>query len=65
VKNPIVFYAAIALGVIAVIVGVLYTAGIIPGHHAARGYAGLGVGAVLVIAGLVGMFVLKPKAAIK
>ena len=63
-KNPIVFYAAIALGVIALIIGILYTVGIVLGHHATRGYAGLGVGVVLIIAGIVGMVVMKHKATI-
>ena len=63
-KNAAIYYAAIALGVIALIVGVLYTAGILGVHHA-RGYAGLGVGALLIIVGIVGMVVAKPKAAAK
>ena len=61
-RNPIVYYAAIALGVIALIVGILYTAGIGLGHHGARGIAGLAVGVVLIIVGVVGMVVMKPKA---
>lgn len=64
-KNPVVYYAAIALGVIALIIGILYTAGIGLGHHASRGYAGLGVGIILIIAGIVGMVVMKPKTAIR
>jgi uncharacterized membrane protein HdeD (DUF308 family) len=63
-KNPVIYYAAIALGVIALIVGILYTAGILGTHHA-RGYAGLGVGVVLIIIGIVGMVVAKPKAIAK
>jgi uncharacterized membrane protein HdeD (DUF308 family) len=63
-KNPVIYYAAIALGVIALIVGILYTAHVI-GAHPARGYAGLGVGIVLIIIGIVGMVVAKPKAIAK
>ncbi|HLI88503.1 MAG TPA: hypothetical protein VKV37_07420 [Ktedonobacteraceae bacterium] len=58
-KNPVVFYAVIGLGVLALIVGGYFQ---FAGHHPLRAYVGLGVGIVLVIAGLVGMFVLKPKA---
>jgi cytochrome c biogenesis protein CcdA len=58
-KNPVVFYAVIALGVIALIVGGIFLPG---GHHPFRAYVGLGAGVVLIIAGIVGMFVLKPKA---
>ncbi|MBV9257102.1 MAG: hypothetical protein JO215_03680 [Ktedonobacteraceae bacterium] len=63
-KNPAIYYGVIALGVIALIVGILYTAGILGVHHA-RGYAGLGAGALLIIVGVVGMVMAKPKAAAK
>ena len=62
-KNPMVYYAVIALGVIALIVGILWTAGIGLHVHHTRGYTGLGAGVVLIIAGIVGMVVMKPKAA--
>ena len=63
-KNAVIYYAAIALGVIALIVGILYITGILGVHHA-RGYAGLGVGVLLIIVGVVGMVVSKPKAVAK
>lgn len=63
-KNPVIYYAAIALGVLALIVGILYTAGILGAHHK-LGYAGLGAGILLIIIGIVGMVVAKPKAATK
>ena len=54
-------YAAIILGVVALIGGV-YEQFI---HHGTHhfGVIGLGLGAVLLIAGIVGAFVLKPAAA--
>lgn len=58
-KNPAIFYGVIALGVIALGVGVYYLTG---GAHHVRAYAGLGVGAVLLIAGVVGMFMSRSKA---
>lgn len=63
-KNPMLYYAAIALGVIALIVGILYITGTL-GTHPARGYAGLGVGVLLLIVGVVGMVISKPKAVAK
>ena len=59
-KNPAIFYGVIALGVIALGVGVYYLTG--GGAHHVRAYAGLGVGAVLLIAGVVGMFMSRSKA---
>ncbi|HZS77175.1 MAG TPA: hypothetical protein VFA41_11235 [Ktedonobacteraceae bacterium] len=55
-KNPVIFYAVIAIGVIALAAGIYFLAG---GHHPARAYAGLGVGVVLLIAGVVGMFMTR------
>jgi len=65
-KNSMVYYAVIALGVIALAAGVylLVSATKANPHHISS-YAALGVGAVLLIGGVVGMFVMKPKAATK
>jgi hypothetical protein len=63
-KNPAIFYAVIALGVIAIAVGVYYVTGA-AGAHPFRAEAGLGVGAVLLIAGVVGMFMARTKAVAK
>ena len=60
-KNPAIFYAVIALGVIALAVGVYFLMGA-AGPHPARAYAALGVGAVLLIAGVAGMFMARSKA---
>ena len=63
-KNPAIFYAVIALGVIAIAVGVYYATGAAGPHHF-RAEAGLGVGAVLLIAGVVGVFMARGKAVAK
>ena len=61
-KNPMLYYGIIALGVIALAAGVIF---LVTGGHTIhlRTYGALGVGIVLVIAGIVGMIVMKPKAA--
>ena len=58
-KNPAIFYAAIVIGILGLAVGVYYQ---LHGGHQARAIAGLVVGAVLVIAGVVGMFTTRSKA---
>ena len=61
-KNPVAYYAIIALGVVALVIGgylLLATA-----HHTSS-YAAIAVGAVLVVGGVVGMFVMKPTRAAK
>jgi len=63
-KNSVVYYAIIGLGVLALAIGgyLLATATAAAPHHLSS-FGALGVGAVLVIGGVVGMFVMKPKAA--
>ena len=63
-KNPMVYYAVIGIGIIGLVAGgvLLATATNANPHHNSS-YAALGVGALLVIAGVVGMFVMKPKTA--
>lgn len=61
-KNPMVYYAVIALGIIALAAGGVFMAGVAGTHHTLP-YIAFGVGAVLLIAGVVGMFVMKPKSA--
>ncbi len=63
-KNPAIFYAVIALGIIAIAAGVYYITGA-AGAHPFRAEAGLGVGAVLLIGGVVGMFMTRAKAVAK
>ena len=60
-KNPAIFYAAIVIGIVGLAVGVYYQVG---GAHPARALAGLVVGAVLVIAGVVGLFMTRSKATV-
>lgn len=54
-KNPVLYYGVIALGVIALVIGILFLAGSF-GAHPARGIAGVVVGAILLIVGVVGLF---------
>jgi len=63
-KNSMVYYAVIGLGIIALAIGgyLLATATAAAPHHLSS-YGALGVGVVLVVAGVVGMFVVKPRAA--
>lgn len=64
-KNPVLFYGVIVLGIIVLAVGVVYMTGSL-GVHPARGIAGIVVGAVLLVAGVVGMFMARaPKVATK
>jgi hypothetical protein len=58
-KNPVIFYAVIALGIVGLAAGLYFLVG---GAHPARAYAGLGIGAVLLIGGVIGMFMARPKA---
>jgi hypothetical protein len=58
-KNPVVFYVVIALGIIGLAAGLYFLTG---GAHPARAYAGLGIGAVLLIGGVVGMFMARSRA---
>jgi hypothetical protein len=61
-KNPAIFYAAIVIGIVGLAVGVYYQVG---GAHPARALAGLVVGAVLLVVGVVGMFMTRSKATAK
>ncbi len=57
-KNPAVFYAVIALGVIALVAGIFMYAGM---HYHGKAYAIIALGVVCLIAGVAGMFVTRPK----
>lgn len=58
-KNPIVYYVVMAVGVIGLALGVYWT---FIHHHPLRGPVILALGIILLIAGVVGFFVMKPKA---
>ncbi len=60
-KNSMVFYAAIAVGIIAIAVGA-YLRFASTSHHTI-GLIALIAGAVLLIAGIAAMVVMKPKTA--
>lgn len=59
-KNPLLYIGAIVLGMLILIVGILYVTSTL-GYHPTRAYAALAVGAVLVIIGIVGMIVMRPR----
>ena len=58
-KNPVIFYLVIALGVVALGVGIFY---LTKGGHPVREYAALGAGVVLLIAGIAGTFMTRARA---
>ncbi len=58
-KNPVIFYAAIVIGIVALALGIYYQIG---GAHQLRAIVGLAVGAVLLVVGIVGMFMARSKA---
>ena len=65
-KNSMVYYGIIALGVIALAAGAYLLKSATPAspHHISS-YAALAAGVVLLIAGVIGMVVMKPKTASK
>ncbi len=56
-KNALWYVAALVLGVIALVVGILYLSGSVLGSHHTRGYAGIGAGVILLVIGIVGFVV--------
>jgi hypothetical protein len=62
-KNPVIFYAVIAIGLIGLAAGIYYEF-LDHVHHALRGSIGLGAGALLLIVGIVGVFMARSRAAI-
>lgn len=59
-KNSQLYVGAVVLGVLALIVGVLLLANVFGTHHTLP-YIALAVGAILVIIGIAGMVVSRPK----
>jgi hypothetical protein len=57
-KNSAIFYAAIVIGIVGLAIGIYYQVG---GAHPARALAGLAVGAVLLIVGVIGLFMARSK----
>ena len=57
-RNASTFYALIGIGIIALIVGIYF---VVSGQHHTLGTAGIVVGIILVLAGAVGMFVVRPR----
>jgi len=62
VKNPAVFYAVIAIGVVALIVGIYMFAGM---HFHGKAYAAIALGMVCLIAGIAGTFVARPRSVVR
>ena len=56
--NRNLFYAALALGVIAIILGIYFLAAT---GHQKTGYAGIAVGVILLIIGVGGMFTARSR----
>lgn len=61
-KNSTLFYAAIVIGIVGLAIGIYYQVG---GAHQARAIAGIVVGAVLLVVGVVGLFMARSKAVAK
>lgn len=57
-KNPVIFYLVMALGAIALAVGVFY---LVKGGHPVREYVALAAGVVLLIAGIAGTFMTRTR----
>ncbi|HLI06875.1 MAG TPA: hypothetical protein VKV40_09920 [Ktedonobacteraceae bacterium] len=55
-KNTALFYALVAVGILAVIAGVIMHIGIGAHHWNGKAYAVMVAGAIFLIAGVVGMF---------
>jgi hypothetical protein len=60
-KNLQLYVGAIVLGVLALIVSVFYLVNILLGYHPTRAYVAIAVGAILLIIGIAGMVVSRPK----
>ena len=61
-KNPAIFYAAIVIGIVGLAIGVYYQ---LNGAHPARAIAGLAVGVILLVVGVVGLFMARSRAVAK
>jgi hypothetical protein len=64
-KNPAIFYGVIAVGIIALLVGLYYMFIAVHPFHTLRAYGGLGAGILLLIIGIAGMVMAGPKAVAK
>jgi hypothetical protein len=62
-KNTLIFYAAIVVGIIGLAAGVYYQF-IDSIHHSLRGPVGLGGGALILIVGIVGLFMARSRATV-
>jgi len=60
-KNRAIFYGIIAVGIIALLVGLYYMFISVHPVHTLRAYGGLGAGVLLLIIGIAGMVMARPK----
>ena len=60
-RNATLYYSAIVVGIISIIIGVFYQANIILGYHPSRAYFAFAIGAILLIVGIAGAFVVRRK----
>ena len=60
-KKSQLYVAAIVLGVLALVVGVLYWTNILLGYHPTRAYVAFGVGVLLLLIGIVGMVTMRSR----
>jgi uncharacterized membrane protein HdeD (DUF308 family) len=60
-RNSSLYVGVIVLGVIVIVIGVLSVANIAIGYHPTRGYVLLGVGVILLIAGIVGLVAMRSR----
>lgn len=63
-QNPAIYYGVIALGAVALLVGMYYVVFENPFHYL-RAYGALGAGVLFVLVGVVGMVMNRPKAVAK
>ncbi len=60
--NRAIYYGAIVLGIIILIVGLLYEFTIVLGpNHPTRGWGAIVVGVVLLLVGIIGMFMARSR----
>ena len=56
-KNPVWPYVVMTVGVALIAIGLYF---LTQGYHPLRAYGGIGLGAVVVVAGIVSLFLAKP-----
>ncbi len=57
--NRTIYYGAIIIGIILIILGILWETNTAIGYHPARGPVAIVIGVILLIIGFIGMFVAR------